>query len=1151
MRPPNTLHAQRSVRLLMALLALAVLFTTVTAPRLALAQDNMGVNGMKGTPEPSQEDLATTGDREPTDQEPADGEKPAGNDEESHLPDCDNQVGYYDDWGSSANPLRGDKDTEEQNLEKTQEENDRKDLNGDGCIGFTPTDRASDPGQGDGRPTQVSPDECQAQREELAAAMERRGAFEDLGDGSKLANLDDEDIDPRRQALLDRPGVDLNRDGCAGNTERELLADPETVDDNPQGTNLEDAPEETKTQIEDTTGECSITSGEGIMGCARGFLLSIGVDFVNWLSQRTADAGRELSNLVFGLPNVQGTQIGALYEASTSEAKPAVLVGILILALLMTVRGANYNMAYAAHSGLPKVIYVMLALAFLPEFLDIMAGIATALGMDVFSEQQIGPALSKMVTDATSLNASDIFTGGPSVETILVLIALVPMLGMVVVVLIVSLIKQMFYVLLVVTGPYALICYLFPGLNAITGAWFRGIVACAVIPLLYALEIKIGTTLVSNSAGLLGDGTSQIVAINVLITLILLWVMWKTPFKVLEWAFQGMYSPGRGLFSSIGRSLVRSVVMGAAGAMAFKGAKDLSWKDAMKPSASGADTALNAGQRRGRYLTGDGPGTGEPGKDRPSQADAAGTHNPGQRQEGAEPGFRPQATTSGPSMADASGAKPSVADGAAAPEGAAPGVAMDAEYGAGENYATAVDAAREADDAVEQGVFPLINKEEGMEQARGRLNDEGERFEGSAAELEAAASQAHGAAVTHEAAAAGAEAEAEQAAAQRDLHREYANDARRSNDPQSREGAMHHQAAARKADKQYQAARSKAQEHRQAAKASREAAAKNEAQAAKLKAQGNERRTQAAAIASHLASGRQDSPRDTVVAGQQLKRSARQAMDAESATGLGKTAAGQAFRQAEDALQTSQAADAERISAGPVNSTESAKALGRAASGYKAAAAAYKSIESSAQQTAAVARRAGDHATADRHMAIAQAASKAASKNTSQAWTTRKEAQRANAALARGQAGSNAASGASAGGPSGVSSGVSSPEVSRSAHPPSKSGGGAIHKPSADNRPTHRAHADAPTPMHQWLSERKTRQPEEEQPSFGNRARRAQASVNFGPRRSANAAPPPAPNPAQGPGFQPGLQHPEPAPAEGLPEREISPGPEPPQGGPR
>ena len=307
----------------------------------------------------------------------------------------------------------------------------------------------------------------------------------------------------------------------------------------------------------------------GIMGC--GF----SIFFENTVGAGLTELGESLSNAAFELQVPEdGGELMSLYDDTVGKVKGALLVGVLILAVRMTLQPTSHTTQYAFLGGLPKILFVGLALAFFPDFVRMVAELSGGLAFETMSEAKLGGALSEMI--ATSQNGND----GASV---LGYIGLIVMLCMGLLVMVTAVVRNMLFTVLFLVGPLALICFFMPGLAPVTYAWFRAVLACFVISLLFCVEALIGSWIASAPELVFGKAAEVVPIFNVLAVLLLFWIMWKTPFEVLKWAFQGHASPGGGAFSGMANSLKRastkefanfasSAVKGALGATVGGGA---------------------------------------------------------------------------------------------------------------------------------------------------------------------------------------------------------------------------------------------------------------------------------------------------------------------------------------------------------------------------------------------------------------------------------------------------------------------------------------------------------------------------------------------------------------------------------------------------
>jgi hypothetical protein len=315
-------------------------------------------------------------------------------------------------------------------------------------------------------------------------------------------------------------------------------------------------------------------------------------------------ASEALTRSAFSLPPPEGKLVQE-YDKLMELVRPAVLIGILLLGGLMMAQSANYNAAYAAQYGLPKLFFVALTLVFFPDFMTFVSDVSGSLSEGMMSQADVGGALKNLLAKTV--------TGNLTGMGILMFFAWIAIFCMIFLVMAVAILKNILFALLFILGPLAIISYPIPGLSAVAGAWFRGIMACALIPLAFTMEIMVGSWIIESPELVFGPAGEILPIFTALAVVILLWIMWKTPFSVMGWAFQsasvsglsGTLNPvaaaGRGARSaagvaaSIGKSVaVRRIAGGPAGGASAKGA----------PLAKGADLDKGApgrpsGQRPG------------------------------------------------------------------------------------------------------------------------------------------------------------------------------------------------------------------------------------------------------------------------------------------------------------------------------------------------------------------------------------------------------------------------------------------------------------------------------------------------------------------------------------------------------------------------
>jgi hypothetical protein len=326
-----------------------------------------------------------------------------------------------------------------------------------------------------------------------------------------------------------------------------------------------------------------------ILGC--GFEIT----FEKVVVRGNEELGDSLADAAFALPAPdKGGKLVGYYERLVDKVKPALVVGVLLLGLGMMLQSANYNTNYAVLQGLPRLVFVALALAFFPQFIGMVSELSGGLAVSFMDEAHVGGALRDMVAASAVPGLSVLGVLG---QILMLLSGLL--------VLIVAIARNMIFSVLYLLGPLALIAYPIPGVSGITASWFRGVIACFAISVIYCVEATIGSWIVDAPELVFGKGAGVSPVFNVLAMVLLFWIMWKTPFKVLEWAFQGYYAPGSGfggLMSGVAKSFVKKEAVSAlssAAHMFFGGAAksrtSSETKTGRKPQAIGGRTVNDKG----------------------------------------------------------------------------------------------------------------------------------------------------------------------------------------------------------------------------------------------------------------------------------------------------------------------------------------------------------------------------------------------------------------------------------------------------------------------------------------------------------------------------------------------------------------------------
>lgn len=326
--------------------------------------------------------------------------------------------------------------------------------------------------------------------------------------------------------------VDNDKDGCIA----EQPADGSTGADgsppkDPQGSGVPEA--------SDDTGDDGGLNGMG-MSLFKNIMNGIWDWTFGWALE---EMGSAFKTDLLSLPTFDGGgDLMGIYTGAVEKLRPAILVGILVLGILMMVRSDNYDLAYAGFQGLPRLMGIAIALAFLPQFMGELSRITAGITQAFFpGGQQIDAAGQELFKAAVGNLAVTNFlnllllAGAGWVGTLLVIAALL---------------NKILYNVLFVAGAFALTASIVPSLYSLAGSWFRGVLACAAIPALWSIELGVGSIVVTSPKSIFGGMTDALgfvseSAVTSLGAIITMWVMYKTPFKCIEWAFN-VHLPGRG-----------------------------------------------------------------------------------------------------------------------------------------------------------------------------------------------------------------------------------------------------------------------------------------------------------------------------------------------------------------------------------------------------------------------------------------------------------------------------------------------------------------------------------------------------------------------------------------------------------------------------
>jgi hypothetical protein len=483
--------------------------------------------------------------------------------------------------------------------EQAREDNEAQlgqDVDGDGCTGILAAAGSDGPVEGaleeGGTPEEGG---SLGGEEQLARTDDPQGGSgTTTGEEAQPDCAEQFESDTSEERLREREedrqfNVDNDKDGCIADRPAE---DSTGMDGTPAGfPSGEGVPEATSASSDDggLTGM--------VLGFFRGILQWVWDNTFGWALEQMAEA---FETDLLSLPTLEGRDdLLGFYTGAVEKLRPAILVGILLLGILMMVRSDNYDLAYAGFQGLPKLMGVAMAMAFLPQFMGELSRITAGLTDAFFpSGGDVNGAGRELFKAAV---------GNLAVTNFLNVILLVAAAWVGMLVVIVALLKSILYAVLFVAGPFALVASLVPGLGSLAGSWFRGVLACAAIPALWSIELGVGVLAVESPQAFFGEGASVLgfvseSAVTAVGAILILWVMYKTPFKVIEWAFN-VQLPGRGGLVGLAKtaaSLAIAIPAKTVVATAVKGAMNRSSGGSARgtipdPGGAGAKGASSTG----------------------------------------------------------------------------------------------------------------------------------------------------------------------------------------------------------------------------------------------------------------------------------------------------------------------------------------------------------------------------------------------------------------------------------------------------------------------------------------------------------------------------------------------------------------------------
>lgn len=311
--------------------------------------------------------------------------------------------------------------------------------------------------------------------------------------------------------------------------------------------------EEGQLENDDATpgADDSIADASGLAGVGLGVFKKI----LSWLYDSAVvapskQAAEYMADEAFELPDLNSGGILAVYEKVADAIKPGAVPVMIYLGLLMMYRGTDYNAAATAQGSLPKIFIFLIGATFFPDLLKIFSDIGNGLS-DIFVSPQ---SLEQFLTGVME---SD--TGEESNSLDLAVVAYIVLFLMLLLVGFMTMLKNVAFAVLVVAGPIPMFLWLIPQLSSAAGVWARGIIACLIMPVLFAAEIGIGVALSNVPSAVFGADQATDTH-SMFIAIVILYLMWQTPKHLITWAFGAqsggglmrtlmlakMFLPGRG-----------------------------------------------------------------------------------------------------------------------------------------------------------------------------------------------------------------------------------------------------------------------------------------------------------------------------------------------------------------------------------------------------------------------------------------------------------------------------------------------------------------------------------------------------------------------------------------------------------------------------
>ena len=297
----------------------------------------------------------------------------------------------------------------------------------------------------------------------------------------------------------------------------------------------------------DTTQD-AITEPGGFTGLA----VSAFQGILEWLYGVTVEApskeiSRVLTEEAFQMPDLDDGAIGGFYDDVSDAVKPGAVLVMLYIGYLLMYQGASYNANVAVQNVLPKIFVFFAMIGFLPDLLKMLTDLTSGLSQAFVTQDGLEAFLSGQGS-AGSHSGDDqafMFVVGHAVALVMMIL-----------VLFVCGIKNIVYTQLYVLGPLAMLAWAVPQLSDLAAGWARAMIACIILPLVFAAEFAIGAVMINNPGSVFGEGFGNDTTITaLLITSVVFYIVWRTPKHMLSWALSG-HSASPGIVSHVVRSVV-------------------------------------------------------------------------------------------------------------------------------------------------------------------------------------------------------------------------------------------------------------------------------------------------------------------------------------------------------------------------------------------------------------------------------------------------------------------------------------------------------------------------------------------------------------------------------------------------------------------